>query len=44
MAQRSGDDELVSRLGGMMLDTVSSSDSKPSIGPAGLIHKVRNIT
>ena len=44
MAQRSGDDELADRLGEIMLDPVSAGEPKPSIGPAGLIHKVRNVT
>lgn len=41
MAQRSGaDDELADRLGGISLEGLSGGDGKPSIGPAGLIHKV----
>eukprot|EP00752_Nemacystus_decipiens_P006128 g5526.t1 len=40
MAQRSGaDDELADRLGGISLEGLSGGDGKPSIGPAGLIHK-----
>lgn len=43
MAQRSGaDDELADRLGGISLEGLSGGDGKPPIGPAGLIHKVRN--
>lgn len=41
MAQRNGaDDELADRLGGISLEGLSGGDGKPSIGPAGLIHKV----
>lgn len=44
MAQRSGDDELADRLGGISLDSVSAAEGKSSVGPAGLIHKVRYVT
>lgn len=43
MAQRSGDDELADRLGGISLEGLSGGEGKPSAGPAGLIHKVRNV-
>lgn len=42
MAQRSGDDELADRLGGISLEGLSGGEGKSSVGPAGLIHKVRN--
>ena len=44
MAQRGGDDELADRLGGISLESVSAGEGKSPIGPAGLIHKVRNVT
>lgn len=44
MAQRSGDDELADRLGGISLESVSAGEGKAPIGPAGLIHKVRDVT
>lgn len=44
MAQRGGDDELAERLGGISLESVSAGEAKSSVGPAGLIHKVRDVT
>lgn len=43
MAQRGGDDELADRLAGISLESVSAGEGKSSIGPAGLIHKVRDV-
>lgn len=44
MAQRGGEDDLADRLGGITLESVSAGEGKSSVGPAGLIHKVRNVT
>lgn len=44
MAQRDGEDALAERLGGISLDTVGGGEGKATIGPAGLIHKVRDVT
>lgn len=41
MAQQGGDEGLTEKLGGMSLESVSGGTSKPPVGPAGLIHKVR---
>lgn len=41
MAQREGGDGLAERLGGISLESVGPGEAKPPIGPAGLIHKVR---
>lgn len=41
MAQRDVDDGLAERLGGISLESVGSGEGKSTIGPAGLIHKVR---